>query len=476
MYADATVEILCDEDCNMKGLFFQDPSMKQSFQAYPEIVFLDATYKLLQIGTPTYLMLVEDSNGMSEVVFVCLLVSEDENSISWMIDTFKRLNSNWIKTTVVMADKDIRERHVIKNLLPSASVLICLFHALRTFRREISCDKLGITAGQRTFSLELIQKMAYASSNEEYQELFDDLQCSAPENVKEYFNKNWAPIKDEWVLHHKAMSGSFLNSTNNRLESLNAKLKQVIDHHSSLEDFVNKFFVVLKSLQIERDHKAALVFQKTKVQLYDGESPENKYSQLLTPYAAQYVIKQLQLVPKVDDNFVCEGSNKYTVNSSEGSRVVSLHDCTCLFRKSMKLPCRHMLALRISLQKPLYDPTLCETRWTSDYYNHHQRIFSNLDSVAVHNISHIPQKSTSVLSTQQKYKKAALITTELASITSESSGILFDRRIELLQELISSWKEGKEISLMEIDSGLQVNLVLNNLGLYQIFVDTANTK
>jgi len=34
-------------------------------------------------------MLVEDSNGMSEVVFACLLVSEDEKSISWMIDTFK---------------------------------------------------------------------------------------------------------------------------------------------------------------------------------------------------------------------------------------------------------------------------------------------------------------------------------------------------------------------------------------------------
>ena len=453
MYVDATVEILCDEDSNMRGLFFQDPSMKQSFQAYPEIVFLDATYKLLQIGTPTYLMLVEDSNGMSEVVFVCLLVSEDENSISWMIDTFKRLNANWIKTTVVMADKDITERHVIKNHLPSASVLICLFHALRTFRREISCDKLGITAGQRTFALELIQKMAYASSNEEYQELFDALQRSAPENVKEYFNKNWVPIKDEWVLHHKAMSGSFLNSTNNRLESLNAKLKQVIDHHSSLEDFVKKFFVVLKSLQIERDHKAALVFQKTKVQVYDKESPESKYSQLLTPYAAQYVIKQLQLVPKVDDNFVCKGADKYTVNTSEGSRVVSLQDCTCLFRKSMKLPCRHMLALRITLQKPLYDPTLCETRWTSDYYNHHQRIFANLHSVAALNISHVPQKSTSVLSAQQKYRKAALITSELASITSESSGILFDRRIELLQDLISSWKKGKEICLMEVDSG-----------------------
>ena len=53
--------------------------MKQSFQAYPEIGFLDATYKLLKIGTLTYL---EDSNGMSEMVFVYLLASEDENCIS----------------------------------------------------------------------------------------------------------------------------------------------------------------------------------------------------------------------------------------------------------------------------------------------------------------------------------------------------------------------------------------------------------
>jgi len=52
-----------------------------------------------------------------------------------------------MKTAVVMADKDIGERHFIKKDLPSASVLICLFHALQTFCREISCDKFGITAG-----------------------------------------------------------------------------------------------------------------------------------------------------------------------------------------------------------------------------------------------------------------------------------------------------------------------------------------
>ena len=81
-WLDSVAEAYSPKDSNMRRFFFQDPSMKQSFQAYPEIGFLDATYKLLKIGILTYIMLVEDSNGMSEMVFVCLLASEDENCIS----------------------------------------------------------------------------------------------------------------------------------------------------------------------------------------------------------------------------------------------------------------------------------------------------------------------------------------------------------------------------------------------------------
>ena len=75
--------------------------------------------------------------------------------MQWMMDTFKKQNSQWEKTRVVMADKDIGERDIMKKRLPSVKVFICLFHSLHTFRREISCDKLGITSGARVLSLEL---------------------------------------------------------------------------------------------------------------------------------------------------------------------------------------------------------------------------------------------------------------------------------------------------------------------------------
>ena len=73
---------------------------------------------------------------------------------------------------VVMADKDIEERDVLKKCLPGAKILICLFHTLHSFRQEIFCDKLGSSSGARTVSLELIQNIAYAKSEAEYNSLY----------------------------------------------------------------------------------------------------------------------------------------------------------------------------------------------------------------------------------------------------------------------------------------------------------------
>ena len=60
----------------------------------------------------------------------------------------------------------------MKQLLPQAAVMICLFHTLRTLRRELTCEKMGITSGLRTFCLELVQKMAYAYSGLEYSNIY----------------------------------------------------------------------------------------------------------------------------------------------------------------------------------------------------------------------------------------------------------------------------------------------------------------
>ena len=54
---------------------------------------------------------------------------------------------------------------------------------------------------------------------------------------------------------------------------------------------------------------------------------------------------------------------------------ITINDCKCLFRKSMLLPCRHILALQKMLGMSQFDQELCDVRWTSSYYEENQQIF-----------------------------------------------------------------------------------------------------
>lgn len=426
--------------------------MRDTFKAYPELLCLDATYKLLELRLPVYLMLSEDSNGQSEIAAVCLLVQEDATSVTWMVETFKKLNLNWEKVRVIMADKDIGERDVLKKSIPNASVLICLFHTLRSFKREITCEKMGISSGQRSMCLELLQQMCYAHSESEYADLHSRLQSSAPKDVVTYFNDNWHGIRSEWVLGMKSSCGNFLNFTNNRLESINGKLKQVINRHSTLEDFIEKFFIILTALRTERDHKAAIMFQKVIVNPFPEDSPESQYSKLLTSYAAKYVHKQLTLSTKV--NNIAESDGCYTIDTSEGEKRVSPDTCECIFRSSMLLPCRHMFALRSKLQQPLFKADLCDERWTTAYYKCTQRLFSTSSQQSSVQLVTTSKEHCRKLSQHQKFRTASIITAELASVASTASNVHFERRIDLLEELLSHWKAGTEVALTEVDSEL----------------------
>lgn len=54
--------------------------MRKQISAYPEFLGIDATYKLLDIRAPVFLIHIEDGNGHSEIVSVAILCSENAES------------------------------------------------------------------------------------------------------------------------------------------------------------------------------------------------------------------------------------------------------------------------------------------------------------------------------------------------------------------------------------------------------------
>ena len=139
------------------------------------------------------------------------------------------------------------------------------------------------------------------------------------------------------------------------------QLKSVISRYSSLEDFVDKFFLILRVLRSERDHKASITAQKVPVTFHcTTDSTSISYMKFLTPYAYKFIAKQLSLLSKVKlgDN----SNDGLSVSSSVGTLHVTAISCQCIDWNSMRLPCRHIFAVRTNLNLELFDEVLCDKR------------------------------------------------------------------------------------------------------------------
>ena len=108
-----------------------------------------------------------------------------------MVKAFKGISPQWMETKVVMSDKDFNEQAVFRKEFPGAALhnIICLFHTLQSFRREVTTEKLGIQLGERDHALEIITKLAYSKSESaaEYNEHYQDLLHSGLKTVISYY-------------------------------------------------------------------------------------------------------------------------------------------------------------------------------------------------------------------------------------------------------------------------------------------------
>lgn len=193
----ADVDIKCDNSGTIQTIFFQDAEMKRFFSLYPELILIDATYKLTNLRMPLYIVLAIGPNGESEIVAIFVTASEDALTLTNALETFKSKNVKWTETVTIFTDKDMTERDSLRTTFPNAVLLLCLFHVLRAMSREVTVLKMGISESQRLYALRALQKMAYASSEIAFEELRQDFNEKMPSSVVRYFETNWNNCKNE---------------------------------------------------------------------------------------------------------------------------------------------------------------------------------------------------------------------------------------------------------------------------------------
>ena len=75
--------------------------MKKMFQSDPELLFIDATYKLNDIHMLLYVLICIDGNGESEVVCLWLVEHEDKETLTnLMMENSKKIQKAQSKLVI----------------------------------------------------------------------------------------------------------------------------------------------------------------------------------------------------------------------------------------------------------------------------------------------------------------------------------------------------------------------------------------
>lgn len=433
--------------------------MRDSMSAWPEMVLVDGTYQLTNRHLTLMIFLVQNGTGRGEVVGSALLAYEDKESLKWVVEKFQQANQESCKNTrCFMTDKDLTERNAIQEVFPTARLLLCTFHTLKAFKAW--CDKSKLSAEEKAYANNMAEKLTYSDSDDHYHQLYADLVAEAPVKFTEYYNANWHGIKDKWI-RCKMAFGNFGNYTNNLLESLNKLVKQVVKKNSAICEFANKYFEFLRSHNQETDTKSALQLLKTPTNVVTGNytAATSKYCTYLTQHAFKAVSNELILLEAQTVQVQDEGNKICIIESTHGTTETTPTECSCVFRNSWDLPCKHMFAVRKYFNMPIFEASLCAERWTKDYTFQRHRLNTRGTPelsrgqpllIASPSIQVTPKKKKP--STTQKRKAVNAIGSHIADILFNSCDLRYENRCSVVDQLINVWSEGDEVKVVRVKS------------------------
>ncbi|OXU17672.1 hypothetical protein TSAR_010955 [Trichomalopsis sarcophagae] len=238
---------------------------------------------------------------------------------------------------------------------------------IKPFSNALSPKKMKLSNEDRKFCLKIFQKMVYSKSFQEYEKHLTEFYAFAPTDVIGYFNMYWKNCYDEWV-YFEVFACNYGKGTNNRLESVNQKLKLYLRKHSALLQFFISLFDYFKLSNYEKDCKAAAtVMRRSRRSLQYLKL--NDYQNTLTQYAFKYVVEQYNTISFVEHQ-----------------------TCTPINDNEDKLTSATRTKICTTVTQDTYDE-----RWSTLYYKNNQRLLKVAPSIQVNSTqSHFKNNVTNL--------------------------------------------------------------------------------
>jgi len=343
-------------------------------------------------------------------------------------------------------------------------ILYCQWHVIKALFKSLSdCD---VEKSKREECCEIIRKLVFADSESSYMKYKKQLFESANEALRKAFTKNWECCKSMWTTYEHDQVAHFNNTTNNRLESHNQKLKDVTTRTSSLSEMFNNVLLFIQSTKLETSHVAFTEEFTSRCTKDTAIAGVAGLQSTCTQCAADLMLKQMKLALEVDYTIqTFDDSNDVTISYKERTHTVSPEagTCSCTFQQTLLMPCRHIFKYRDHCSVVMFDTSLIANRWLKSYQYHVGETFSptadcNDDVSHVSNEVCFASISLSVnlrstLSQNQKYRKIHSITDKLAFCASQCGMAEFRDKYATLETVLKLWENNDTFSIVPTEDG-----------------------
>ncbi|XP_077537073.1 uncharacterized protein LOC144149387 [Haemaphysalis longicornis] len=465
---NAKIIPVTDESQELQILYIQTPHMRKAFDAFPEVLLLDATYRTNKLRMPLFVFVVEDGAGRSHVVAYAFVASEQQHVVTKLLDIFVKENTAASKTSVVVVDKDFTEISAVRESFPSKpAVQLCQFHVTKAFK--IAAGQHAKSAQERDRLVSSFNDMLCAPTSQLFEEAHAEFLRYASEDARIYFEKNWAKIPEMWARHLCDTSFTAGNNTTNRVESHNGKLKNILSSHEKLHDALRSLLNISDSLLQEARHQAALL-QTCEFYSYNTSGDVEKMCfKELTPYACALVSTELTKVRENPPEIRQLADNLYSVSSACGNTwhevSTEKQTCSCTTFSRMGLLCRHFLATceKYGIMPDL--KTAIKARWFKSYQLDYMA--KNTESGSSQQPSEIcpneeiatmPAPSYEKMNRSQRFNFAMRTFKTMADHLADCPTDIFTARLGLLEEIHTGWLKGQDIIMATDNSDVGPDL------------------
>ena len=152
-----------------------------------------------------------------------------------------------------------------------------------------------MTKIERSAAISITIDLVRAKSENDFEKLTQHLKENACEEFFVYFESNWINCKNKWVHAYRQNLPTLGNNTNNRIESLNHKLKKFLNTHLHLPQALNQ---LMKYIKYSEHSSAANQYRelKTAINTKSFSQIHLDISSVCTSAAAELLFLELDLM------------------------------------------------------------------------------------------------------------------------------------------------------------------------------------